>query len=77
MLKQISLSIPQALFEGAREYCSEFGYRNIQEFLTDLLRRKVVLEDHERYKQIEARMKKGKGVKKFDQKGAINYLKGL
>ncbi len=77
MLRQISLSVPQILLEGAKEYCEEFGYRNIQEFLVDLLRKKVVFENSDRYKQIEERMKKGIGVKSFHQKEAVNYLKRL
>lgn len=76
-LKQISLTMPENLFQASKEYSNEFGYRNIQEFILDLVRNRVILEDIERYKEIEKRMKKGIGVKKFSQKDAVRYLKGL
>ena len=76
-LKQISLTLPENLFEASKEYGQQLGFRNIQEFILDLLRHKVILENLERYKEIEERMKKGIGVKKFDQKSAVNYLRGL
>lgn len=76
-LKQISLTMPEALFEASKEYYEGFGYRNLQEFILDLIRRKVVLENIMRYKEIEKRMKKGIGVKRFKQKDAIKYLKEL
>ena len=77
MLKQISLTMPNTLFEASKEYYEELGYRNLQEFLLDLLRKKVIMENIERYREIEERMNKNIGVKKFNQKDAIDYLKGL
>lgn len=74
VLKQISLTIPENLLEASRNYYQEFGYRNLQEFILDLIRKKVIIENIERYKEIEARMKKGIGLKKFDKKTAIQYL---
>lgn len=74
---QISLTLPETLLEASKEYSEEYGYRNIQEFIVDLLRKKVLLENAGRYREIEERMKKGQGVKKFDQKGAVKYLRGL
>ena len=76
-MKQISLTMPDVLFEASKDYYREMGYRNLQEFIVDLLRTKVILENMERYREIEERMKKGKGVKRFDQKGAVEFLKGL
>ena len=76
-MKQISLTIPQSLIEASREYYEQMGYRNLQEFILDLIRKKVVIENIERYKEIEERMKKGIGVKKFNQKNAVRYLRGL
>ena len=76
-LKQISLTMPENLFQASKEYSNEFGYRNIQEFILDLVRNRVILENVDRYKKIEIRMKKGIGVKKFNQKEAVRYLKGL
>lgn len=76
-VKQISLTIPAQLLEASREYSEEYGYRTIQEMIIDLLRKKILIENFERYKEIEERMKKGIGVKKFSQKDAIKYLKEL
>lgn len=76
-MKQISLTVPEVLFEASREYYQELGFRNLQEFILDLLRRKVVLENIDRYREIEERMKKGIGVKKFSQKEAVKFLRGL
>ena len=76
-LKQISLTMPRILFEVSKEYSQEFGYRTLQEFILDLVRDKVIVENFERYREIEERMKKGSGVKGFDQEGAIKFLKGL
>jgi len=76
-IKQISLTLPEALLEASKEYSEEYGYRNIQEFIVDLLRKKVILENADRYREIEQRMNVGKGVKKFNQKDAIQYLRSL
>ena len=77
MTKQISLTMPEILFEASKEYYQLLGYKNLQEFILDLLRKKVIVENIERYREIEERMKKGKDVKEFDQKGAVKYLRGL
>ena len=77
MTKQISLTIPDVLFETSKEYYLDLGYKNFQEFILDLVRKKVILENVERYKTIEKRMKKGVGVKKFNKKDAVRYLRGL
>lgn len=74
---QISVTLPETLLEASKEYSEEYGYRNIQEFIVDLLRKKVILENTGRYRAIEERMRKGVGVKRFDQKGAMKYLRGL
>ncbi len=76
-LKQISLTIPDMLFAASKEYYEEYGYRNLQEFILDLLRKKVVMDNLERYKEIEERMKRGISVKRFDKNGAVKYLKEL
>lgn len=76
-LKQISLAMPEKLFEVSKEYYEEMGYRNLQEFILDLIRRKVVLENLERYREIEERMKKGIGAKKLSQKEAVKHLKEM
>ena len=75
-LKQISVTMPEILLEASKEYSEEYGYKNIQEMILDMLRKKVILENVERYKEIEEKMKKGVG-KRFTQKGAIKYLKSM
>jgi len=76
-LKQISLSIPENLLKASKKHSEEFGYRNIQEFILELIRKKVFLEKVERYQRIEKDMKKGKNVKKFNQKDSVEYLESL
>ena len=36
-----------------------------------------MLQNIKRYLEIEERMKKGSGVKKFNQKGGVIYIKSL
>lgn len=76
-IKQISLTLPGPLFEASKDYSEEYGFRTVQEFILDLIRKKVFLESAERYREIEERMKTGKGVKKLSQTEALKYLKGL
>src|SRR3990167_9587312 len=76
-LKQISLTMPENLLQASREYSEQFGYKNVQEFILDLVRDKIMLQNIERYRKIDGRMKKGLGVKKFSQKGAVKYIKEL
>ena len=76
-LKQISLTIPENLLKASKEYSKQFGYRNIQEFILELIRKKVFFEKIERYQKIEREMIEGKKVKKFNQKDAIDYLESL
>jgi len=74
---QISVTLPETLFAASKEYSEEYGYRNIQEFIVDLLRKKVFLENADRYREIEERMKKGVGLQRFNQQEAVRYLRGL
>ena len=76
-LKQISLTLPENLLKASKEYSKEFGYRNLQEFILELIRKKVFFERMERYQKIEDDMIRGKNVKKFNQKDAVEYLKNL
>lgn len=76
-LKQISLTIPENLFKASREYSKEFGYKNIQEFILELIRKKVFFEKIERYQKIEKEMIEGKKVKRFNQKDATEYVESL
>ena len=72
-LKQISLTMPQVLLKASKEYSAEYGYKNVQEFILELIRNKVMLE---RYRQIEMQMMKGK-KKSFSKSEAIKYIKSL
>jgi metal-responsive CopG/Arc/MetJ family transcriptional regulator len=76
-LKQISLTLPKNLLDASIEYTNEYGYRNIQELILEMLRKKVIMEKVERYKKIEDEMINKKNVKRFNQKDAINYLKNI
>ena len=76
-LKQISLSIPENLLKVSKEYSKEFGYRNVQEFILAIIRKKVFFERVEKYQEIERDMMRGKNVKQFNQKDAVEYLKSL
>ena len=76
-LKQISLTMPENLLKASKEYSKEFGYRNLQEFILELIRKKVFFERMERYQKIENDMICGKNVKKFNQKDAVEYLENL
>lgn len=69
--------MPENLLKASKEYSKEFGYRNIQEFVLELIRKKVFFERMERYQKIENDMIRGKNVKKFNQKDAVEYLKSL
>lgn len=77
-LKQVNVSLPEKLFNASVVYSEEYGYRNLQEFIVDIIRRKVLLESSERYRRIEEDMKSEVNVKKFKtQKEAVEYLKNL
>ena len=69
--------MPENLLKASKEYTQEAGYRNVQEFIVDLVRSKVMLERVQQYKKIEEEMKQGKKVKKFNQKDAVQYVKKL
>jgi metal-responsive CopG/Arc/MetJ family transcriptional regulator len=76
-LKQISLTIPEKLLKETKNYTKEYGYRNVQELILELVRNRVINEKIERYQRIEQDMQQGKKVKKFSQKEAVEYLKSL
>lgn len=76
-LKQISLTIPENLLQASKDYSEQFGYKNVQEFILDLVRDKIMLRNIESYRKIDERMRKGIGVKKLSQKNAVRYIKEL
>jgi metal-responsive CopG/Arc/MetJ family transcriptional regulator len=76
-LKQISLTIPEKLLKETKNYTKEYGYRNVQELILELVRNRVINEKIGRYQRIEHDMQQGKKVKKFSQKEAVEYLKSL
>jgi len=74
-VKQISLTIPDGLFKASQKYTDEFGYRNMQELILELMRERMLAEKIARYKAIEENMK-GKS-RKLTKARALEYLKGL
>ena len=78
MNKQISLTIPETLFEASRDYSEKRGYRSTQEFIVDLVRRRVLLGEEERLQRIAERVEKRPSVKAFKSKeDAFEYLDRL
>ena len=69
--------MPENLFKASKDYTKQLGYRNLQEFILELVRKKVMSQNVDRYKRIEKDMKAGKNVKKLKQKEALNYLKSM
>lgn len=74
-LKQISVTMPMNLFKASKEYSQEYGYKNVQEFILDEIRKKVMAKRIARYEKIEAQI--DKEAKVMSQKEAIKYLEGL
>ena len=74
-MKQISLALPKVLYEESKDYSEEYGYKTIQELILDLLRRKVMLENIERYQKVEIQaLESGK---RMNKKEAKEFLRGL
>lgn len=71
-MKQISITLPEALLKTSSEFAKEQGYRNVQELILELLRRKVK-EQLERYAAIEKNMK----GKTYSQSEALEHLDGM
>lgn len=74
-VKQISLTVPESLFRASQKYTEEFGYRNMQELILELMRERMLAEKIARYKAVEEGMK-GKS-RKLTKAQALEYLKGL
>ena len=72
---QISLVLPTDLHQEARSYSGDLGFRSVQEFILDALRRRVVQE--RRLRLIEERMRRGKGVRSFSQEEARKFLESI
>ena len=78
MGKQISLTVPEALLLTSIEYAKDLGYRNVQEFILDLMRKRVISKKNlERYREIERKMDQGIDVKTFSQEEALDYIRNL
>lgn len=69
-VRQINLKMPERLLEESSKYVEEYGYRNLQDLILELLRNKVLVE---RYKGIERKMD-GKRMEKAE---ALEYVEGL
>ncbi len=72
-MKQISLTLPENLFSLSKDYSEQYGYRSVQEFIVDLVRRKVVISNVARYNKIKEEMEKDK-VKSYSQEEAKAFL---
>ncbi len=70
IMRQINLKMPEKLMKESSRYVEEFGYRNLQDLILELLRNKVLVE---RYKEIERNMDK----ESMDKAEALEYVKGL
>lgn len=76
-MRQISLTMPEVLFKSSMEQSRGLGYRNLQEFILELVRQRVLLQNIERWRSIEERMKRGVGVHRMRQSDALRYLESL
>jgi hypothetical protein len=74
-VKQISLTLPDNLFRASQKYTEEFGYRNMQELILELIRERMLAEKIARYREIENSMKSK--AKKLTKAQALEYVKGL
>jgi metal-responsive CopG/Arc/MetJ family transcriptional regulator len=78
MNRQISLTLPEALFKASKEYSKEMGYRSTQEFIADLIRRKVFIDEEERLRTLEEEMDRNLNIKTFKTKeAALRHLDSL
>jgi metal-responsive CopG/Arc/MetJ family transcriptional regulator len=68
MNKQISLTMPEALFKESRKYSKKMGYLSTQEFILDLLRRKLLMDEEERLLEIERKMDEDPNTLTFKSK---------
>ncbi|MFH1916683.1 MAG: hypothetical protein ABIJ21_05440 [Nanoarchaeota archaeon] len=73
-MKQISLTIPEKLYDESRKYCHEFGFKNVQEFILDLMRERTIYKNLERDLQIKERMDQGIGVTKKTKDEALRFF---
>ena len=73
--KQISLAIPEILYKESEEYSKNYGYKNLQEFILDVLRRKTILEKVERYEKAE--LQALESGKRMSKKQAKEFLRRL
>ncbi|MBI1974211.1 hypothetical protein HYS54_05340 [Candidatus Micrarchaeota archaeon] len=73
-VNQISLAIPQQLYAESKNYYMEYGYKNLQELLLDLLRQRVLFDKIRRYRQLELGLEGKKGM---SQEEAIRKLEAL
>ena len=72
-MKQISLTLPETLFNLSKEHSQEYGYRSVQEFIIDLVRHKVLVDNIDRYDKIKRQMEKD-NVKRYSQAEAKAFL---
>jgi metal-responsive CopG/Arc/MetJ family transcriptional regulator len=51
-MKQISLTIPEKLYDESKRYCSLEGYRNVQELILEMLRDEIFKKNLPKYERI-------------------------
>lgn len=51
-MKQISVTIPENLYNQSEKYCSIEGYRNVQELILELLRDEIFKKNLPKYERI-------------------------
>ncbi len=73
MSKQISITIPQNIYEETSKQYDELGFRSVQEYILDSHRRRLLA--HKRHKDILNELKKN--GKRLSQKEAMEYLERL
>jgi len=73
--KPISLAIPEVLYKESKKYSEKYAYKSLQEFILDLLRKKVILKNIERYEEIEKKARSN--GRRMSQKEAVSFLEKM
>lgn len=77
VLKQVSLALPKNLLDDSKKYASEYGYKNIQELILDLIRERIYFKRIQRYQRLEKEMDANKDTKHFTQEEAVEYFENF
>jgi hypothetical protein len=78
MNKQISLTLPENLFKASKEYSKEMGYKNVQEFILDSIRRRTIFDESAEMDMLEAEVDRNPNTRVFKTKEeALAHLDSL